>query len=204
MKGNNTTKKEEHRPDESHEEDFFDLEKLRLSQNFQDIVGVKKKIITVPVRKPDRQAFVRVHSDESYRLQTAVLEVKEDRDTYLVAQPLWAELPGEIVPKVLFTTINRQGVVFIEQARSQFEPAAAGLDHVLIWPRQGFQKPSGRFDARFAVLAADVNVLFLGRTVFDGEDAHRFRKLGFYLGNFGEYPTKLRHIGIDILQVMAE
>jgi len=98
-------------------EDLFDLEKLRLSQNFAETVGVKKKIITVPVRKPHRQSFIRVHPDESWRLETAVLELKEDRETYLVDRELWPELPGEIVPKVLYTTINRQGVVFLWPVR---------------------------------------------------------------------------------------
>jgi len=103
--------------EKSTNEDLFDLEKLRLSQNFAETVGVKKKIITVPVRKPHRQSFVRVHPDESWRLETAVLEVKEDRETYLVDPVIWPELPGEIVPKVLFTTINRQGVVFLWPVR---------------------------------------------------------------------------------------
>jgi len=98
---------------ESSDRDLFDLERLRLSQNFADVVGVKKKTITVPVRKPHRQLFFRVHPDESWRLETAVLVVKEDRETYLVDPTLWAELSGEIVPTVLFTTISRQGVIFL-------------------------------------------------------------------------------------------
>ena len=89
----------------------FDPSRLRLSQNFAESVGVKKALLTVPVRKPGRQDFVRVHPDESYRLETAVLELKEERETYLVDPDIWHELPGEIVPKVLFTTINRQGVL---------------------------------------------------------------------------------------------
>jgi len=32
---------------------------------------------------------------------------------YLVAQPLWAELSEEIIRVVIFTGINRQGVVFL-------------------------------------------------------------------------------------------
>ena len=103
--------------EKSTNKDLIDLEKLRLSQNFAETVGVKKKIITVPVRKPHRQSFVRVHPDESWRLETAVLEVKEDRETYLVDPAIWPELPGEIVPKVLFTTINRQSVVFLWPVR---------------------------------------------------------------------------------------
>jgi hypothetical protein len=92
-------------------ENLFDPSRLRLGQDFLDRVGVKKAILTVPVRKPNRQEFVRVHPDESMRLETAVLELKEDRETYLVDPALWTELPGEIVPKVLFTTVNRQGVL---------------------------------------------------------------------------------------------
>lgn len=92
---------------------FADLRALRLSQDFGATVGVRKALLTVPVRKPTRQEFVRVHPSEAYRLQTAVLELKDDRETYLVARELWPELPGELKPVALFTTINRQGVVFL-------------------------------------------------------------------------------------------
>jgi len=97
--------------------DPFDLESLRLSQNFGELVGVKKLLKTVPVRKPGKQDFFRVRPGEDWRLETAVLELKEDRETYLVAPGLWSELPGELVPKVLFNTINRQGVVAIWPVR---------------------------------------------------------------------------------------
>jgi len=97
--------------------DPFDLERLRISQDFESMAGVKKALLTVPVRKPDRQWFVRVHPDELWRLETAVIEIKEDRETYLVDPSMWSELAGEIVPKVLFTTINRQGVVFLWPVR---------------------------------------------------------------------------------------
>jgi hypothetical protein len=90
-------------------DDIFDPTRLRLSQDFQSMVGVRKALVTVPVRKPDRQWFVRTHPEEGWRLQTAVLEVKEDRATFLVDRPLWRELPGEISSKVLFTAINRMG-----------------------------------------------------------------------------------------------
>jgi len=93
--------------------DPFDLNSLRLRQDFGAMVGVKKALTTIPVRRPDRQWFVRVHPDVEYRLETAVLELKEDGETYLVAPHLWSELPGEIAPKVLLTAITRQGNVFL-------------------------------------------------------------------------------------------
>lgn len=86
---------------------------LRLSQNFAESTGVKKLVTTIPVRKPNKQDFVRVHPDAAFRLETAVLEFKEDREIYLVAPHLWADLVGELTPKVLFTTMNRQKVLSV-------------------------------------------------------------------------------------------
>ncbi|UCF33645.1 MAG: hypothetical protein JSV78_15065, partial [Phycisphaerales bacterium] len=95
-------------------EDFFaDLDKLRVSQNFAASVGVKKVLLTVPVRKPSNQAFVRTHPDEAYRLETAVLELKDERETYIVVPELWQDISTELVPKVLFTAIDRQNNVFL-------------------------------------------------------------------------------------------
>jgi hypothetical protein len=92
-------------------DDPFDLNKLRLSQDFSANLGVKKALLTVPVRKPGRQDFFRVHPGEDWRLVTVILELKEERETYLVDRNLWGELPGELIPKVLYTVINRQGVL---------------------------------------------------------------------------------------------
>jgi hypothetical protein len=99
--------------------DPFDPASLRLSQDFTASMGVKKALLAVPVRKPDKSWFVRVHPEESYRLQTAVIELKEDRETYLVAPALWPELAAEATfsPRALFTAANRQGVVFIWPVR---------------------------------------------------------------------------------------
>ena len=97
------------------EVDPFDLASLRLSQDFASAVGVRKLITTVPVKKPSKEWFVRTHPDPDYRLQTAVLELKEDRETYLVSPGLWPELADETTfsPRLLVTAINRQGVLFI-------------------------------------------------------------------------------------------
>jgi hypothetical protein len=95
----------------------FDLKKLALSQDFTQQLGVKKVLNTVPVRKTNRQEFIRVHSHPDWRLQTAVIELKDERETYLIAPELWPEYAGEIVPKVLFTAMNRQGVLFLWPVR---------------------------------------------------------------------------------------
>jgi hypothetical protein len=94
--------------------DLFDPAALRLDQSFADTVGVKKLLTTVPVRKPNRQDFVRVHPDPAYRLTpAAIIELKEDREVYLLRPTMASELPGEFATATLFTTVNRQGVLHL-------------------------------------------------------------------------------------------
>jgi hypothetical protein len=99
--------------------DPFDPASLRLTQDVSAALGVKKALLSVPVRKPDRSWFVRVHPDEGFRLSTAVIELKEDRETYLVAPALWPALAAEATfsPRALLTAVNRQGVVFLWPVR---------------------------------------------------------------------------------------
>jgi hypothetical protein len=97
--------------------DPFDLNNLRLPQSFTETAGVKKLLRTVPVHKPSPQDFVRVHPGDEYRADFPIIELKEERDEYIVARGLVGELAGEIVLKTLFTAINRQGVVFLWPVR---------------------------------------------------------------------------------------
>jgi len=91
----------------------IDISKLRLSQNFAAMTGVKKILATVPVKKPNRQEFIRVRPEPEWQFETAMLELKEDREHYLVSPDMWPELPGDLTPKLLLTAMNRQGVVFL-------------------------------------------------------------------------------------------
>jgi hypothetical protein len=97
----------------------FDPEKLRLPQDFGATLGVQKALLTVPVRKPAKEWWIRVHPDESYRIQTAMIELKEDREIYLVDPALWPELATESTfgPRLLATTVNKQGVLFLWMIR---------------------------------------------------------------------------------------
>jgi hypothetical protein len=98
-------------------QDPFDPASLRLSQDFAATAGVKKLLNRVPVRKPTRQEFVQVHPDALYHLSTLVLELKEDRDIYLVAPSMRDDLLSEAFPVTLFTTINRQRVLTLWPCR---------------------------------------------------------------------------------------
>lgn len=97
--------------------DPFDPAALRLSGDAMAGLGVKKALLTVPVRKPDKAWFVRVHPDPDYSLQTAVLELKEEQgsEVYLIAPDMRAALADEptLKPVALFPAVSRQGVTFL-------------------------------------------------------------------------------------------
>lgn len=116
--------------------DPFDPASLRLTGDKITALGVKKALLTVPVRKPDKAWFVRVHPSDDYQLPTAVIELKEERETYLVARTLWAALAAESTfsPRALFTAVNRQGVLFLWPIRT---PGADGK--VDEWSRSAFE-----------------------------------------------------------------
>jgi len=95
-------------------ENSFDPTTLRLDQSFADTVGVKKLLTTVPVRKPGRQEFVRVSVEPAFRLTpAAIIEIKEDREVYLVRPEIVPAVPGEFAMVTLFTAITRQGTLFL-------------------------------------------------------------------------------------------
>jgi hypothetical protein len=98
--------------------DPFDPAALRLPQAFAEGAAVKKLLTTIPVRKPGRQEFVRVRPGEDWRLApAAILELKEDREIFLVCPHLVQALLSEVAPAVLYTAITRQGTLFLWPAR---------------------------------------------------------------------------------------
>jgi len=97
--------------------DPFDPTNLRLSQSFVETAGVKKLLTTIPVRKPNPQDFVRVRSDPAYRENFPIIELKDEREEYIVTNSLVPELIGEFVVKTLYLAINRQGTLFFWPVR---------------------------------------------------------------------------------------
>jgi hypothetical protein len=95
----------------------FDPARLRIDLNFSEGIGVKKAIITIPVRKPSNQDYIRVHPDPAFRLPVAVIELRDDREVYLVLPEIARDIPGECVMVMMYACINRQGVVFLWPVR---------------------------------------------------------------------------------------
>ena len=94
---------------------FANLDALRLDQSYLETAGVKKLISTIPVRKPRPQDFVRTHPDR--RMAVALIELRDDRETYLVTPQMVQELPSDYYPAVLFLTISRQDVLSLWPVR---------------------------------------------------------------------------------------
>ena len=109
------THKETPKDDEGAQPDPFDLVALRQSQDFLTTLDVKEALLTVPVRKPAKEWWVRTHPSQDFRINAAVLELKEEQETYWVTPTLWPGLSTESTfsPRALITAINRQKVVFI-------------------------------------------------------------------------------------------
>ena len=84
---------------------FSDLSKLRLPQNFE-AVGVTPVLMAVPVRKPNKTEFVRVHPED--QLDAFILET-DDRETYFVPPECRAELGDDLKAVTLFRSVTRQG-----------------------------------------------------------------------------------------------
>ena len=104
-------------PAESETPDPFDLDALRA----QPVEGslVTRELSTVPVRRPKKNEFFRVHPDPDYVVDayTFVHEVGMDKETYWVTAGLRTELLEHLQPTRLFTCVNRADVTFLWPAK---------------------------------------------------------------------------------------
>jgi hypothetical protein len=93
--------------------DPFDPERLRLQNPLGADVSVKKALTHIPVTKPPRGAFFRVHPSENYRVDTAVIEI--DSEIYLLDISLRDSLAFEstVSNRKLVTSITTSGTLFV-------------------------------------------------------------------------------------------
>src|SRR5262249_15999963 len=111
--------------------DPFDPASLRLDQTFTDGTAVRKLLTKVPARKPARQDFAKVVPAPDYGLwPIGLIEMKDEREHYLVTPAIAPDLVGEMAVFSIFTAINRQAVVHLWPVR------IAGADGKLMtWHR---------------------------------------------------------------------
>ena len=104
-----TTSKQSEEPAAASSADFS---RFRLSQNFGSVSGVRKKLLTVPVRKPLKTQFVRVHP--ANKMDTMLLKYGDNgEDLYLIDPEVMQEVEDLAKPYRLVQAIDRQNNVFI-------------------------------------------------------------------------------------------
>lgn len=91
----------------------FDLNALRLPQNYGEALTVKRQITRVPVRKPSKADFFRSHPDSTWQLPIMVLELPEEREIYLLSPDVWDLLPELQRTVLLVTAVDRRGNAFL-------------------------------------------------------------------------------------------
>jgi hypothetical protein len=110
--------------------DPFDPEFLRAGADAD--IAIEKVLTAVPVRKPERREFVRVHPDRAFSVDTLVLERTDgmDKESYLVAPEIQHLVLPELRRVRLYTAISRRGVVFLWPVKLPIEDTGDRLRRV--------------------------------------------------------------------------
>jgi hypothetical protein len=94
--------------------DPFDPENFRIDQSFLQQPVAKKLLVTVPVRKPHKQDFIRAHPSMDYQLPAALVNLRNEGETYLVLPDFVSALgENEHFFATLHLCITRQKVPFL-------------------------------------------------------------------------------------------
>ena len=86
-------------------------ERVAISQDFLDETEVKQILTSVPIRKPIKDEFIKVHPENNLTLST--LELKTESGVWVVDRDIVPHVKEEVVVKVLVHTINSAGVSFL-------------------------------------------------------------------------------------------
>jgi hypothetical protein len=141
----------------------FDLDALRAAPDLDDI-EVEKILTTVPVRKPGRNEFFRVHPGNEFVIDGYVLEHESemDRTVYWVAPDLRAALLDHLRKVRLFTCIDKRSNVYLwpaklptadgsMSARSWYQSALRAAEEAKkLWVKVTGNKPLGAYDIAVA------------------------------------------------------
>ena len=143
---------------------FDNLAALEL-RDVEEAAGLVEAVRTyVPVRKPSREQFFRIHPGQEYQLRCLVLELKEEGETLFVSPTLNHALLGEkcVSQRILRLGVTRQGVAFIWPVRPPMADrpdawASTALDAITHaerrWTRMTADMALGGY--RIAVAAVD-------------------------------------------------
>ena len=90
----------------------FAPEALRISGAMATGVGAEKLLLVMNVKKPSKQAFVRVNDNPALRIPMALLDLKEEQEIYAVTPAVAEQVPGEVKLVELRLAVTQQGTPF--------------------------------------------------------------------------------------------
>lgn len=98
-------------------DDEVNLEEFTYREDFVAGSKLQGEITFVPVRRPDPQSWVYITSKSEMRANVPVLELKQQRETYLVRPEVAACLDGETSHRMLVPYADRDGGFFLWAVR---------------------------------------------------------------------------------------
>lgn len=90
----------------------FSMSELALTQDFDTAIGLETRVHTVPVKKPNKLTYVRVHPSPEYRMAIAIL-IDEIGELYAVHPKVLASVSDEAKPMMLYTAVDEVGNAFL-------------------------------------------------------------------------------------------
>jgi hypothetical protein len=143
---------------------FDNLDALAVRDTDETAAIVASVRTYVPVRKPSREQFFRIHPGQDYQLRCLVLELKEEVECIFISPTLQNALIGEkcVGQRILRLGVTRQGVAFIWPVRPPMADradawASTALDAIAHaerrWTRMTADMALGGY--RIAVAAVD-------------------------------------------------
>lgn len=90
-----------------------DIEALRIPASYGATLGVKKILTNVPVGKPKKTQFFRVHPNSNMSFDVLLLDDKDNRDYYILNQEVAQVISNLVRPTTLRAAIDRNDNVFL-------------------------------------------------------------------------------------------
>ena len=165
----------------------FPLDTVMTVPSYQrpaDAVGVRRALVRLPVRKPNRQEFVQVHRAPEYQMQIAILELKTEAEIYAVFPEVARAIPREtrsVTRKLMRGARLHQASYKRDEARRR-KRSSYFLKGPLpfLWIRENIPDPASRviLVARAFMDMENTNAYPLTRKVWDcagveGKDRRR-------------------------------
>lgn len=94
-------------------DDEIDLKDYTYRENFAVDSNLRGEQTVIPVRRPDPQSWIYISSRPELRTTVAILELKQQREVFLVKQEIATSLDGDVSNRLLVPYQDREGGLFL-------------------------------------------------------------------------------------------